>query len=213
MVECASKGAILLYSKEAIAEGCAAVGIGSTSAGFIAGAGGGVCQTIVMGPSTFLVTAVVTGNGSMTVAGAMATTWRDKGLPGFYPGGIAIALRQATNWASRQGFTDLTRRQMGRILHADPKAKLSLKEEAVAGMVGGMLSCWNHPFEVARIEIQARAMAGEGYLNMAAVFRMVYAEYGIGGLFKGLVPRMMLNIWQTLFMVSGAKLIKEQLTL
>jgi hypothetical protein len=28
------------------------------------------------------------------------------GVKGFYPGGTAIAFRQATNWASRQGFTE-----------------------------------------------------------------------------------------------------------
>ena len=31
------------------------------------------------------------------------------GIAGFYPGGIAIAFRQATNWASRQGFTEIVR--------------------------------------------------------------------------------------------------------
>lgn len=78
-------------------------------------------------------------------------------------------------------------------------------------MLGGMLSCWNHPFEVARIEMQARAVAGESYMSMTTVFRSVYAQYGMEGLFKGVIPRMGLNIWQTLFMVTGAGLIKERL--
>ena len=30
-------------------------------------------------------------------------------LQGFYPGGTAIAFRQMTNWASRQGFTEFVR--------------------------------------------------------------------------------------------------------
>lgn len=33
--------------------------------------------------------------------------------------------------------------------------------------------------------------------------RSVYAQYGVEGLFKGVIPRMGLNIWQTLFMVTG----------
>lgn len=41
------------------------------------------------------------------------------------------------------------------------------------------------------------------------VLGMIYKEHGIGGLFKGLVPRMCLGIWQTLFMVTGAKLVIE----
>ena len=89
LVESASKGAVLLYAKEApnrfdsslsvtfapfrlafivhtpsqvINDACVGVGIGPTAAGFLAGGGGGVCQTVVMGPCTFLVTAVVTGS-------------------------------------------------------------------------------------------------------------------------------------------------------
>jgi hypothetical protein len=34
---------------------------------------------------------------------------------------------------------------------------------------------------------------------------------GPKGLFKGLVPRIMLGIWQTLFMVTGAKLVQDAL--
>lgn len=30
-------------------------------------------------------------------------------------------------------------------------------------------------------------------------------------MFKGLVPRVLLGIWQTLFMVTGAKLVQEAL--
>ena len=34
---------------------------------------------------------------------------------------------------------------------------------------------------------------------------------GVGGLFRGIVPRIGLGIWQTLFMVTGAKILKEEL--
>jgi hypothetical protein len=82
-----------------------------------------------MGPCTFLVTAVVTGDKNMSVVKKAAEVWHAKGIKvrplvrprqrrvsrgspscdgmgwgcqGFYPGGTAIAFRQATNWASRQ---------------------------------------------------------------------------------------------------------------
>lgn len=42
MVECATKGSILLFSKEGIYKACTGVGMGSTLSGFIAGAGGGI---------------------------------------------------------------------------------------------------------------------------------------------------------------------------
>mmetsp|Transcript_20036 Transcript_20036/g.43288 ORF Transcript_20036/g.43288 Transcript_20036/m.43288 type:complete len:286 (+) Transcript_20036:85-942(+) len=211
MIESASKGAVLLYAKEVINDGCANAGVGKTASGFLAGAGGGVCQTVVMGPCTFLVTAVVTGAQGNSVSAQAAKTWREKGVLGFYPGGIAIAFRQASNWASRQGFTEAVRGRLRLFFYNDSTAKLSLGQEALSGMIGGMLSCWNHPFEVARIEMQARAVAGEGYMSMTQVFSAVYAEYGLAGLFKGVIPRMGLNIWQTLFMVTGATLIKERL--
>ena len=67
----------------------------------------------------------------------------------------------------------------------------------------------NHPFEVARIEAQARAAAGQPALSMPGVMKLVVAESGFTGLFTGLVPRVCLGIWQTLFMVTGAKLVKD----
>ena len=80
MVESASKGAILLYSKEAIATSLLAAGVGETATGFIAGAGGGVCQVVVMGPCTFLVTAAVTGDKSITTSQRIKTVYSTHGL-------------------------------------------------------------------------------------------------------------------------------------
>jgi hypothetical protein len=97
MVESASKGAVLIYSKELIVDGCTYAGMGKVMAGFVGGAGGGVCQTVVMGPMTFLITASVTGDKNTTMTHTMTKTWSEKGLKGFYPGGSAIAFRQATN--------------------------------------------------------------------------------------------------------------------
>merc|ERR1719453_691097 len=68
-------------------------------------------------------------NGSMINAGvdpAIASkTWAEKGVKGFYPGGTAIAARQASNWASRQGFTEIIRTRMKLARHGDEKAKLT----------------------------------------------------------------------------------------
>lgn len=175
------------------------------------GAGGGIAQTVVLGPCTFLVTAMVLSqDASASVSGVAAKTWRERGLGGFYPGGSAIAARQASNWASRVGFTEAVR---DAIAPPPPggaaRRRLSVPEEAAAGVAGGVLSCWNHPFEVARIEMQARALGGEPPRSMLAVLRDVHAEAGVRGLFQGLLPRMGLNVWLTLFMVSGSHLTKQ----
>jgi len=44
-----------------------------------------------------------------------------------------------------------------------------------------------------------------------SVMRDIVKESGVGGLFRGIVPRIGLGIWQTLFMVTGAKMVKETL--
>jgi hypothetical protein len=155
MVESASKGAILLFSKEAIANSLLASGVSQTTTGFVAGAGGGVCQVVVMGPCTFLVTAAVTGGKHVSVFSKASEVWQSKGIKGFYPGGTAIAFRQATNWASRQGFTEAVREQFKVIFHdGDKSAKLTVAQEAWAGIIGGAVSCWNHPFVSIRTLLQ-----------------------------------------------------------
>ena len=205
MVESFTKGGILLFSKEAIAQSMISVGAGETVTGFAAGAGGGICQVVVMGPCTFLVTAAVNGDKSKSTMQHISNTYQQKGIKGFYPGGVALAFRQATNWASRQGFTEFFR---GQFAARQEGKKLSVAQEAMSGILGGACACWNHPFEVARIQMQTAASRGEAQGNMIQVMQMVVKENGMGGLFKGIVPRLGLGIWQTLFMVTGAKLIK-----
>ncbi|PFH38052.1 putative MC family transporter [Besnoitia besnoiti] len=203
-VESASKGAVLLYSKEFIFSAMRRLGASETVSGFAAGAGGGVCQTVVMAPCTYVVTALVTGGGN--AAEKVRQVWKTTGVKGLYSGGTAIAFRQATNWASRQGFTEFVRSKMKR---GDEKAKLSNAQEIAAGIVGGTLSTWNQPFEVARIHMQAAANEGKHKASLAQTLRAIVAQDGLAGLFKGIVPRIGLGVWQTLFMVTGAKLLKD----
>lgn len=66
-MESFSKGAVLLFSKEAIMTSAEKAGVGPVMAGVLGGAGGGICQVSVMGPCTFLVTAkVLPGLSSLT---------------------------------------------------------------------------------------------------------------------------------------------------
>lgn len=211
MVESFSKGAVLLFAKDAIMTTASGAGCSPVLAGVLGGAGGGIAQVSVMGPCTFLVTAKVTGTAGKGTMQIAKETWSAKGLKGFYPGGTAIAFRQASNWASRQGFTDAIRVQMKKSKYGDVNAKLSKGEEAACGMMGGALACWNHPFEVARVEAQATAAAGGVNKNMFSLLADVAAKGGPGALFAGVVPRVCLGVWQTLFMVTGARLVKEQL--
>lgn len=148
------------------------------------------------------VTAAVTGGRSTSAVELAKQTYARNGMRGFYPGGSAIAFRQMTNWASRQGLTEWVRIRMRVAKYGDEKHGLTKTEEAMCGVIGGTMSSWNHPFEVARIEMQARANDGQPKLAMTQVFRLVLKEHGPLGLFQGVLPRIGLNIWQTLFMVS-----------
>ncbi|KAF8820625.1 putative MC family transporter [Cardiosporidium cionae] len=212
LVESATKGAVLLYTKEGILRFMRSFEFNETLSGFAAGAGGGICQTVVMSPCTFLVTAAVTSNDkNVSIIQKSIEVWKRHGIRGFYPGASAIAFRQATNWASRQGFTEFIRTRLKISLHKDKNAKLTIPQEALAGILGGALSTWNQPFEVARIYMQSAANEGKPKQNIVRVFSTIIKEEGSSALFKGIIPRMCLGIWQTLFMVTGAKLIQEYL--
>jgi len=210
MFESASKGMILMYAKEGINESLLASGMNPTSAGILAGAGGGIAQVSVMGPCTYLVTGAV-NDPATSVLTRVKQTYKRGGVAGFYPGGTAIAFRQATNWASRQGFTEFVRARMKIQLHGDQHASLTKTEEILAGVIGGTLACWNHPFEVARIEAQVLGNLGKPVPGMTKVMRDIIRVDGVQGLFRGVAPRIGLGIWQTLFMVTGAKLIKDEM--
>lgn len=97
MVESFLKGGILLFSKESIIRSCKAAGMGDFSAGLVGGFGGGVSQVTIMGPCTFLVTAAVTGDKSVSLWQRVVNTYQKQGIKGFYHGGTALVFRQGTN--------------------------------------------------------------------------------------------------------------------
>jgi hypothetical protein len=139
MVESFLKGGILLFAKEGIIRTSKGMGCGEISAGILGGFGGGVAQVSIMGPCTFLVTASVAQAGAAVQMGTMqriSHVMKTQGVAGFYKGGTALMLRQGSNWASRQGLTDVCRAQIRRHKGGDDKMKLSVLEEALAGTFG-----------------------------------------------------------------------------
>jgi hypothetical protein len=89
------------------------------------------------------------------------------------------------------------------------QVKLSVTEEAISGIIGGGLSTWNQPFEVLRIEAQAAAAKGLPPRNIVETCKHIVNEAGVLGLFQGIAPRMGLCIWQTLFLVTVPRLLKN----
>lgn len=136
MVESFLKGGILLFAKDAIIRSTMSMGLSEVPAGTIGGFGGGVAQVIVLGPCTYLVTASVTAPKETSVISLMLNTFKSRGLGGFYHGGTALMLRQGSNWASRQAFTDLARNYFKSRNNEIAKTKLSVGEEALSGIFG-----------------------------------------------------------------------------
>jgi len=207
MVEGFFSGAVLLTAKEALRKSFAKpipFVFGGTKtlppniAGFLSGAGGGAAQAIIMAPCSLLVTATAANGGS--VWDAAKDVWCNHGLRGVYRGSSAVAARQATNWASRQGFTELIRPRIG---------ISGIGGEILAGCLGGTLSAWNTPFEVARIESQSNSFSkhssdedGSNDEGLFGTMSGIVERRGIGGLYTGLIPRIGQACYQTVFLVT-----------
>lgn len=206
-LEAASKGAVLLYSKELILDVCEGRGMNRSSGlvGALGGAGGGIAQTVVMAPLTYVVTYKMKNQQA-----AKWSTWQvlsTTGLRAAYGSSVPVALRQASNWALRQGFADgITGKY-----REHKGAALSTAESVGCGLLGGSLACINQPFEILRIRMQARHAMGDTAANTTNTAKIIWAESGLRGFYAALVPRMCLSAYQTLFMVTFAAMIKEQI--
>ena len=190
-------GAVLLAAKESIRALGFRAGLPATAVAFAAGACGGAAQAITMGPCALLVTRTTATGG--TVAQTLRETLDRGGFLELYTGSGAIALRQATNWASRQGLTELVR----------PLCPAGRRGEVLAAIVGGCLSCWNTPFDIARIEAQCQAVEGEKPSNALRTLWDIASDpaRGPGALFAGVVPRMGQASFQTVFLVCVPRLL------
>ena len=163
MVEGIFSGGVLLSSKELIHTALSdyisplvlrrtGFNIPPSAIGFASGAGGGMAQALVMGPTSLIVTACVSAQRdgeSKSAFQVVRDVVKERGILGLYRGSSAVAFRQATNWASRQGFTEWIR----------PMIPIEgVAGELLSGCCGGVLSAWNTPFEVARISSQSNIM-------------------------------------------------------
>ena len=203
-VEGCFSGAVLLAVKETLKKTMLQTpvirdNISPSTIAFIAGAGGGASQAIIMAPCSLLVSAAV-ANKDENVLTSVRKVWAKYGIKGIYRGATAVAARQATNWASRQGFTELVR----------PKIKIvGVPGEILSGCIGGTLSCWNTPLEIARIESQSQSFLHRDTTgtnetknrNLLQTLGYVVESRGIKGLYTGILPRIGQSCYQTVFLV------------
>merc|ERR1711937_588074 len=106
-----------------------------------------------------------------------------------------MAIRQASNWASRSCFTEIARTTF-------KMSEYGLLGEIGSGVIGGLGSLWNTPVETARVVMHKDVSEGKKPKTFTGYAKEIYQAQGIPGLFRGVTPRGIQAIWQTVFMVT-----------
>ena len=184
-------------------------GTSRTTAALAGGLVGGVAQAIVMTPAGLIFTALNNNSQkspkssksksskqqkSENAIQIVRRVVQEKGIWGMYAGMKPMCIRQATNWASRAGFTEIARTSL-------QLSQYGLIGEIVAGTIGGVGSCWNTPIETIRVYIQRDVSQGIQVKTMTQYWDAIVDESGYPGLFRGVTPRAIQAIWQTVFLV------------
>jgi len=160
---------------------------------------GGVLQAVVMTPAGLVFTSLNANRGKPGFENDNAVTvtkriLKEKGLKGMFIGGGPMAARQASNWASRGMFTEIARTNF-------KMSQYGILGEIGSGIIGGLGSCWNTPIETVRVNIHKDVSAGVAPKSFNGYCEAIYEEDGLPGLFRGVTPRAVQAIWQTVFMV------------
>jgi len=201
-IEGALIGGLFLIGSAATKKQLLAWGAPKTIASLGAGVMGGMAQTIVMTPAGMIFTALYANKNDgqpgyqhqESAVQVTARIIRENGLRGLYAGNGPMLIRQASNWASRAGLTEVARTTLG-------MSKYGLLGEIGAGVFGGVGSCWNTPIETIRVVMCRDKSRGIETKTMMGYWHSISEAEGWQGLFRGVTPRGIQAIWQTVFMV------------
>ena len=175
------------------------LGMPPTLAALGGGVVGGIAQSLAMTPAGMVFTSLnankgKTGHENDTALSVTKRIIQEKGIRGMYSGNMPMVIRQASNWASRAGFTEVARTTLG-------MSKYGLLGEIGSGVIGGVGSCWNTPIETVRVCMQRDISQGKPAGTMGDYLTSIRERDGIPGLFRGVTPRAIQAIWQTCFLV------------
>lgn len=198
-VEGALLGALFMVGSTLTKKQVLAMGASKTMAALAGGTVGGVAQAVVMTPAGMIFTSLNVNRGkkgyendnALTVARRIV---KEKGLMGMFYGGGPMCIRQASNWASRAGFTEIARTTFR-------MSEYGVLGEIGSGVIGGLGSCWNTPIETIRVLMQRDVSMGVPTKSLGGYWDDIVATQGYPGLFRGVTPRGIQAIWQTVFMV------------
>lgn len=206
MVESFLKGGVLFWTSQLTMDLIQEFGIDRSSSlsGMIGGFFGGVSQTVVMSPMTYVVTYK---NAHPTSTESTITVLRKAGFKGMYSSAPAMAMRQGSNWALRFLFAKEVTNQYQKF----KGTPLNKGEQIMCGLVGGAMGCINQPTEVLRVVVQSRHAKGEVDATTRNSASLVYKNFGLAAFYTGVIPRMGLCAWQTLFMFTIAGMVRDSI--
>ena len=198
-IEGALLGAVFLVGSAATKKRLLAMGASKNVAATAAGIVGGVAQAVIMTPAGMVFTSLNVNKGkpghendnAVIVAKRII---KEKGIQGMFIGGTPMAARQASNWASRSLFTEICRTNL-------KLSRFGLIGEIGSGAIGGIGSCWNTPIETVRVLMQKDVSEGVPPKTFGGYVEAQMQEGGVPALFRGVTPRAVQAIWQTVFMV------------
>lgn len=198
-VEGALLGAFFILGSTAAKKQVLAMGGGQNLAALAGGTVGGIAQAVVMTPAGMIFTSLNVNQGkkgyendnALTVARRII---KEKGLRGLFYGGGPMCLRQASNWSSRSLFTEIARTNL-------KMSNYGILGEIGSGVIGGLGSCWNTPIETIRVNMHRDVSMGKDSQSFGYYWNEISEADGIPGLFRGVTPRGIQAIWQTVFMV------------
>lgn len=180
--------------------------------GILGGMTGGVVQAYAtMGFCTCMKTVEITQHkiaaSGVKPPSTFATfmgIYQKEGIRGINKGVNAVAIRQMTNWGSRFGLSRLAEQGIRRVTNKEQGEALSALEKITASALGGGLSAWNQPIEVIRVEMQSKKEDPNRPKKMTVgnTFKYIYDNNGFRGLYRGVMPRIGLSVWQTVCMVA-----------
>jgi hypothetical protein len=198
-VEGALVGAVFMLGSTLTKRRLRMLGASPTLTALGGGLVGGLAQAVVMTPAGMVFTSLNVNRGKPghekdNAIGVTRRIVQERGLPGMYYGFRPMAIRQASNWASRAGLTEVARSVLG-------LQRYGIWGEVGSGILGGVGSCWNTPIEVVRVLTQRDLSTGVPTKSITGYWEDVYARDGVPGLFRGVSPRALQAVWQTCFLV------------
>ena len=201
-IEGALIGALFMVGSAFTKAQCLKLGAPPTVAALAGGVVGGVMQSLAMTPAGMIFASLHAnadddkrdGGKSENAFSVTRRIVRENGFLGLYAGSMPMVVRQASNWASRAGFTEIARTTLG-------MSKYGLLGEIGSGVIGGVGSCWNTPIETIRVVTCRDVSLGRKSKKMGEYWTEIRERDGIPGLFRGVTPRALQAIWQTVFLV------------